>query len=581
MPLLVVVGVANAWNLQGWPGRVNDDEGTYVAEAWAMIAEHHLSHYTYWYDHPPLGWALMAAWIWVTRGFQRYPSAVMAGREVMWVATIVSCALVYAVARRLQIRRVAAAAAVVVFGLSPLAIYYHRMAFLDNLAIMWLLAALAIAASPRRSLAAALWSAVCLAIAVLTKETAMLLAPAVVLILWQHTDRRTRSWHLAVFGTACALLLLGYPLFAALRGELFPGRGHVSLLQALYWQFFERSGSGSLLDTHSGTFGLARSWIGLDPWLLLSGLAVVPAAAFIRRLRPIALALALQVLVLFKGGYVPYAYVTAMLPFAALLIAGVADAWWAPRALGNRAAARGVTLLSGHSAAPAHAARGPARAGRIPVLVGIVVFALVVAPAWLHSLVSQAKVDGDASELAATAWIEHHIPRGSVVVVDDYMWPDLKIHNNLNPVYPVWLWKVNTDPWVTRHVLPHGYASIDYIVLAPQAASTLASLPTLKAALEHSRVVRSFGDNITAYVVTKPHTGSRRRSSRCRTRVRDGGSGGRCRSRRCFRERARRAARSCRAAFPAASRHRKRLPHPLAFMRAASDRISLQEGDRR
>ena len=54
------MGLASGWNLQGWPGRVNDDEGIYVAEAWAMLVPHHISNYTYWYDHPFLGWAQMA-----------------------------------------------------------------------------------------------------------------------------------------------------------------------------------------------------------------------------------------------------------------------------------------------------------------------------------------------------------------------------------------------------------------------------------------------------------------------------------------------------------------------------------------
>ena len=27
-----------AWNLQGFPGRVNDDEGTYLDRGWAMLA---------------------------------------------------------------------------------------------------------------------------------------------------------------------------------------------------------------------------------------------------------------------------------------------------------------------------------------------------------------------------------------------------------------------------------------------------------------------------------------------------------------------------------------------------------------
>jgi 4-amino-4-deoxy-L-arabinose transferase-like glycosyltransferase len=513
VPLLTVVGLANSWNLQGWPGRVNDDEGTYVAEAWALLVPHHLSHYTYWYDHPPLGWALIAGWAWLTRGFARYPSAVMLGREVMWLICLASCGLLYGVARRFQMRRAAAAGAVLIFGLSPLAIYYHRMVFLDNPATMWTLAALAIAASPRRSLGAALWSGACTAIAVLTKETVILLMPAIVWVLCQYTDRKTRPWHLATYGATCLFLILGYPLFAALRGELFPGTGHVSLLWALYWQFFERSGSGSLLDPHSGTFGLAQFWLSLDPWLLLVGVLLLPVAVFDRRLRPLAFALGLQILILLKGGYVPYAYVTAMLPFAALLIAGIADTLWPPLARSAKSVGTAIPGKGRHAAPLAYQNWPlPGRQSRwwltqirqALVIISVAAFAVMAVPGWWHSLESQAKVKGDADELAATAWIERNIPRGTVVVVDDYMWPDLKIHSR---VYPLWLWKTDTDPWVTQHVLPHGYASIGYIVLAPQAASTLASLPTLRAALDHSRIVETFGDGITARVVIKPDAG--------------------------------------------------------------------------
>ena len=157
-------------------------------------------------------------------------------------------------------------------------------------------------------------------------------------------------------------------------------------------------------------------------------------------MRPLALALLLQVLVMVKGGYLPYFYVTAMLPFAAL-----------------------------------------------PLLV-------LVLPGWWASLSSQSTVHGDAAELAATTWIEQHVPQRVVVVVDDYMWPDLKMRG----WDPLWLWKVDTDPQVTREVLPHGYRSIQYVVVATQAGSTLATLPTLKAALAHSVVIRSFGGGLTA-----------------------------------------------------------------------------------
>ena len=41
---------------------------------------------------------------------------------------------------------------------------------------------------------------------------------------------------------------------------------------------------------------------------------------FTRRLRPLAFGLLLQTAMALTGGYLPYFYVTAMIPFAALLI---------------------------------------------------------------------------------------------------------------------------------------------------------------------------------------------------------------------------------------------------------------------
>jgi hypothetical protein len=52
--LLTVVAVVHATGMGRAPQRV-DDEGTYVAQAWAAQHWGTLGHYTYWYDHPPLG----------------------------------------------------------------------------------------------------------------------------------------------------------------------------------------------------------------------------------------------------------------------------------------------------------------------------------------------------------------------------------------------------------------------------------------------------------------------------------------------------------------------------------------------
>jgi hypothetical protein len=488
VPLLALVGLANGWNLQGWPGRVNDDEGTYVSEAWAVIVPHHLSQYTYWYDHPPLGWALMAANIWITHGFERYPSAVMAGREFMWVVNLASCGLLYLLSRRVRMARSFAAVAVLIFGLSPLSIYFHRMVFLDNIATMWMLAALVLAASPRRSLVAAVASGACFALACLSKETIAVTLPALCWLLWQNCGRKTRLWNMSIFGAAFVLIIAGYPLFAALRGELLPGPGHVSLVHALVWQLASRPGSGGLLSPHSATFSLARSWVALDPYSLLGGAVLTPIAFLVRRLRPMAMGFGIQAALLLKNGYVPYMYVTAMLPFGALLIAGLMDSWWQPAApaLHIRLGLR-VKVLR--------------HAGVVPVMAVLMAFVIVAAPQWVNTLVAQSHIDGDAGSLAATAWINSTLKRGELVVVDDYVWPDVTMHGKATPL---WCWKVNGDPWVRRHLLPDGYKSIDYIVLPVDSSCALnpQQLPTLVKAIAHSRVVKRFADGLVARKVT-------------------------------------------------------------------------------
>jgi len=148
--LLVIVGLATAWNLEGWPGRVDDDEGTYVAQAWAVVYEHTITHYSYWYDHPPLGWVQIGLFGWVTDGFNRVAAAVFVGRQFMWCLTLVGCVLLYVLCRRLGMRRTTSAITVALFGLSPLGQFFHRLVSLDNIATVWVLGALVAATSPRR-----------------------------------------------------------------------------------------------------------------------------------------------------------------------------------------------------------------------------------------------------------------------------------------------------------------------------------------------------------------------------------------------------------------------------------------------
>jgi hypothetical protein len=77
----------------------------------------------------------------------------------------------------------------------------HRAVYLDNIATPLLLAAFLLVLSPTHRLAAHAAAGLCLAAAVLAKETSLLLVPAVVWQHWQVSDRRTRRYSLILAGS--------------------------------------------------------------------------------------------------------------------------------------------------------------------------------------------------------------------------------------------------------------------------------------------------------------------------------------------------------------------------------------------
>lgn len=510
---LVLVGLATAWNLQGYPGRVNNDEGTYMARAWAMLYTHHLSNYTYFWDHPFLGWAVIAGWMRLTDGLAWTSRALMVGRDFMWVVTMVTSVLVFVLARRLGMSRVASAVAVILFGLSPLAVFYHRLVFLDNLSTMWALAAFAAAASWRRSLAAVVWCAAFFAAATWSKETVALLLPALVWLLVRYTPRRNRVKYLMVFAVVYGGLVGLWPLLALVKGEFIPGPGHVSMLGEAFYQLATRPGTGTILHYRSATWVQASLWFHLDNWLPEAGMAAVLPALCFRRHRPIAAGIIIQALYLIKGGYVPYAFVTVVIPLWALLIAGVADSVWgagvADSAWDGEARPGPWSGDSGLGAVGRGWALAWRWTRRVPVLALAAGFALVVAPQWLGLMRAHDSVNGFTAQDQAVAWVKQHVPAGDIVICDDYPWVDIRTRTH---AVPVSLWQVDSDPSVTR-LLPHGYQNISYMVLDPSSPLMFAALPgrpTLDDALRHSVVIKRFGA-IRVYKIRLPEVHRRLR----------------------------------------------------------------------
>jgi hypothetical protein len=463
---LTPTAVVHAWGMERFPSFF-DDEGAYVSQAYAVDKLHALAPYTYWYDHPPLGWILLGGWAKLVPMFSSTSSSIASARVFVFLLFIVSAAFLYGVARRLSLSPAMSALAVALFALSPLALNYQRMVLLDNLATPWLLAAFFLALSPRRRLIAYGGAAVCMAAAVLTKETFLLFLPALTGAIWTTCPKSTRRFAIAVFLAVTACIGSFYPLFALFRGELLPGRGHTSLFSGIQFQL-SRVGGGSIFNAHSPTRHLVDSWLKLDPVLLVCAVASIVPLLALRRLRWVGLALAVPIaLALRPGSYIPAMYIVALLPFAALGLAALA----AEAAARSRDDRRQPLLRTAFAAA---------------AIVVLAVPSGIAAARWVPRDASMMHTNDARGDRRAVEWLVLHAPRSSRILVDASIWTDL-VDRGFGRHRVVWFYKLDLDPAVS---MP--WWRFDYVVRSNVFAGNLGWLPRSRAVYDHSRIVAVF-----------------------------------------------------------------------------------------
>ncbi|MCZ7458344.1 ArnT family glycosyltransferase [Streptomyces sp. WMMC940] len=484
--LLTAILLVQGWNIQHFP-TLSDDEGTYLAQAWAVQQGEGLAHYTYWYDHPPLGWIQLAGLTWIPSLIAPDAMTVATMRGAMLLISAASAVLLYVLARRLWLPRWAAGLAMALFGLSPLSVVLQREIFLDNLAVMWMLLAFCLAASPSRHLWHHFGAGLAAATGVLTKETMLVVLPALLVTMWRFSHRDTRKFAVTGAVTACALIGFSYPLFALLKGELLPGEGHVSLWEGITYQM-SRPGSGFILSEGTGSNGVLRSWLYYDRVLPLGGLAgaallllTLRWSVTARALAGPALAVAVLAAVAMRpSGYLPAMYVIQALPFLALVLAGgAASVGHAVLSRWRRPGEERPLMLARRSAAAVLALAA----------------AVYVVPRWYDGDRTAMTADANGPYRAAARWLSTEVdePARTRVLVDDALWLDL-VHAGYQPgLGAIWFYKADLDPAVTK-TMPRGWRDLDYVVASPTVRRDARDLPNVRAALEHSTPVAVFGE---------------------------------------------------------------------------------------
>ena len=484
--LLILTATLRLINLTGSPARL-DDEGTYMAQAYAVAEWGELAHYTYWYDHPPAGWLQLALWTAIS-GPDFGGNAVAAGRYLMVIVAVITAALLWALARRIEMSRWATAAAVAVFALSPLAISLSRTVYLDNLAIAWVLGALVLLCSPRYRLSAMFGAATCFGIAVLTKETMLLLLPMFAWLVWTRTAPVTRRYALAVFVAVFGVVVSTYVLMAVLRGELVPGPGHVSLWDGIRFQLWERTAGGALDDPYSLKRHTVDEWLQLDPALPFLAVPIALAALFVKRLRPFAVGLVILIATILRPGYLPVPFILSALPLTALLAAGTGEV--ALRYLFRTVEQRSVGL----------------RRFRVPALAAGALIVSIAVSLWLPTYHGLLESDDDASMRQTQQWIEQNVPKTDRLIVDDALWLDL-IRDGRDRRNVVWAYKVDTDEQVQGWA-PHGWTDYEWVVSTASLRANMPPTGVLTDAVAHSQPAAIFGSGGTRVEVLRVDNGA-------------------------------------------------------------------------
>ncbi|MHA7288677.1 glycosyltransferase family 39 protein [Arthrobacter sp. MDT3-24] len=476
--LALAAAVLSLWNLTGSPS-YQDDEGTYTSQAFAVHSGN-LAPYTYWYDHPPLGWIQIAALNWLpTLLGLGDGTAIGATRYVIAVFFVASALLLYMLARRMKVRIPFAALTTVIFILSPLSLVLGRQVYLDNIGVPWLLMAFYLALSSRDALWHHVCAGICFAVAVLSKETLAIFGPALLLALMYRARWSNRSFSVVGFLTVGGLILAFYPLSALLRNELLAGPNHVSLQEALAYQFLERSGSGTIFEARSSRAELLTGWLYFDKYLVAAGLVAAGVCLLRKRSRVIPVSIvSFAIPVVLGQGYLPAMYIIGVIPFLALALGtGVDIAWTGMEKLGHQRAKLRHTL----------------RVGFVALLSASLI--LMSVPQWFEQDRALLVAETNTNWRNAMTWVQDNVPRSDVVLAPYSMWYDL----NASGWHDAWTMIATEKPdlderFETEH--PGGWREIDWIIVGPSVTANIDRLGLSRAgsALQHSEPVQTFGE---------------------------------------------------------------------------------------
>lgn len=474
--ILVAGTFAHGINMFRYP-YYEADEGTYMSQAWSVANLGRITPYTYLYDHAPGGWILIALWAKLTGGFHTFGFSINSGRALMLVLQVLSTVILYSIAQKLSGKPKAGLIAAFMFMFSPLAIFDHRRVLLDNIMTFWVLLSLLAFSHHKNSGALTILSGAFLGIAILSKETTLAFIPAFILVyLYYKEIKPLIAWIVPLI-----LVVSLYPLYALMRGQLFPNDTGISLFQTFGQQL--QRGQGSMLDFAHGYFWESmREWLSMDPLLIIGGLFSVLVSlimAFRSRYPAVAAFFSIAILAyLGRGGLVFTFYIIPLIPFLALSVDAVIN-------------------------------NIPAKASAALSAIWVFVFSLSSIYYSTHIFINENiySYNQTLAQIQGTQYLKNTAPPGSNNIIENYAYVDLNDGETLRRHFDYY-WKAEFDTKTNIEVYGGSYKNVAYVLASPNLYADIKSIPSFKlisAAVSSSTKVQHFEDDGWYVDILKVH----------------------------------------------------------------------------
>jgi endo-1,4-beta-D-glucanase Y len=483
--VLLIAGLSHGYNMFQFPYYEND-EGTYMSQAWSVVTQGKMAPYTYWYDHSPAGWILMGIWAKLTGGFFTFGASVNSGRVLMLILHLGISYCLYFISKKLSGSKNPGIVAILIFSLTPLGIYFQRRVLLDNIMIFWVFVSLALLYKDKLKLSTIIASSIAYGIAVLTKENAIFFIPAFVYVLYTRAHNSHKILAIVKWLAVCGLIVSFYFLYALLKRELFPvgffgdDTPHVSLITTLQEQF-SRGGGYIFFDPRSDFYTNLLEWFKKDRLTITLGAITTCLSVIfctkVKSLRVPALFAVLFWIFLMRGKLVLDFYIVPLIPLLTLNTALILN----------------------------HVAKIISFNHKRFFYVYTVVTTLIICGFYLINHIGQYTRDETTPQVETIEWIKSNLPTETKIVIDSSIYVDLHAARySGDKVFPnaQWAWKVEKDSEITQGVFKDDWKNIEYIALSHEILKQVKDLKfsLIQKALDSSALITEWRNSSTSYI---------------------------------------------------------------------------------